>query len=275
MSYRKVFILLAVIFSLGCEDQQFDPSTTNTVVVEGFLYANHPVQSVRISQLIPFISDEEKDYGIDDAQVVIQWNNQDFQLIPSEDSIGLYTYEGEGLEIIDGETYNLRVEYLDKITVATTTVPSSPVGLEISEDTLEIAPIESFEDLRDRGQVNNLEITWSNSTGDSYYIVVDNLEEDPEEINTLDFGGRRPNFNLVTRPTTLDVYNIQPFSLTQYGTYRVIVFHVAQEYVDLYETSEQDSRSLTEPLNNIENGLGIFTSFSSDTVSFEVIKPSE
>ncbi|MBV6642269.1 MAG: DUF4249 family protein [Cyclobacteriaceae bacterium] len=262
--------------NVACEDQQFDPSSSNTVVVEGFLYAHQPVQSIRISELIPFIAEEEKNYGIADAQVVIHWGEEKFLLTPSEDSIGLYYYDGSGLSIIEGETYQLSLEYFGKTTFATTTVPGKPQQLKISEDTLEIEPIESFEDLRDRGIQDNIEVTWSNENGEYFYIIVENVEEDPEEINTLEFNGfGRPNFNLITQPTTLDVHNIQPFSLTQYGRYRVVVFHVAQEYADLYETSEQDSRNLTEPLNNIENGLGIFTSFSSDTVSFVIIKPGE
>jgi hypothetical protein len=44
--------------------------------------------------------------------------------------------------------------------------------------------------------------------------------------------------------------------------------------VNLYETQEQDTRKLNEPYTNIENGLGIFTAFCSDTLYFEAIPAS-
>jgi hypothetical protein len=47
---------------------------------------------------------------------------------------------------------------------------------------------------------------------------------------------------------------------------------VNQEYADLYENRQQDSRNLTEPLSNVNNGLGIFTAFSYDVAYFEVVK---
>jgi len=40
----------------------------------------------------------------------------------------------------------------------------------------------------------------------------------------------------------------------------------------LYETAGTSSISIASPPSNIENGLGIFTGVSSDTVYLEVIK---
>ena len=83
----------------------------------------------------------------------------------------------------------------------------------------------------------------------------------------------RPNFNFLSRPFITDAYVIRVFlSVQQYGTHRVKLFRVNPEYADLYENREQDSRNLTEPLTNVENGLGIFTAFSYDAAYFEVVK---
>ena len=41
---------------------------------------------------------------------------------------------------------------------------------------------------------------------------------------------------------------------------------------DLYESREQDSRDLNEPLTNISNGLGVFSAFNSQTALFEVVE---
>jgi len=49
----------------------------------------------------------------------------------------------------------------------------------------------------------------------------------------------------------------------------VSVYRVNQEYADLYEGRRQDSRDLNEPSTNIENGLGVFSAFNSDSTFFE------
>lgn len=46
---------------------------------------------------------------------------------------------------------------------------------------------------------------------------------------------------------------------------------VNDEYVNLYNSLNQDSRELNEPYTNIQNGLGIFTAFNSDTLYLQVI----
>ncbi|MBC8181278.1 hypothetical protein H8E88_09140 [candidate division KSB1 bacterium] len=47
------------------------------------------------------------------------------------------------------------------------------------------------------------------------------------------------------------------------------VFRVNQEYGDLYQSRNQDSRDLNEPLTNIVNGLGVFSAFNCDSVFFD------
>lgn len=52
----------------------------------------------------------------------------------------------------------------------------------------------------------------------------------------------------------------------------VKIFWVNQEYANLYDNLEQDSRDLNGPPTNIKNGLGIFSAFNSQNVYFEVKK---
>jgi len=58
--------------------------------------------------------------------------------------------------------------------------------------------------------------------------------------------------------------------MTHLGKHRVKVYRVNQEYADLYQSRNQDSRDLNEPLTNIVNGLGVFSAFNSDSVFFEL-----
>lgn len=64
-------------------------------------------------------------------------------------------------------------------------------------------------------------------------------------------------------------------SITHYGLHRVRVYRVNQEYADLYDTRQQDSRDLNEPLTNIVNGLGIFSAFNSNEIYFTAVKGTD
>ena len=79
-------------------------------------------------------------------------------------------------------------------------------------------------------------------------------------------------FRFVSDPTQNDSQIIIGAGLRNYGTHEVRVYHVNQEYADLFENSDQDSRDLNEPPSNIENALGIFTAFASEKVFFEVVE---
>ena len=125
-------------------------------------------------------------------------------------------------------------------------------------------------------QIDPIEVSWDNPEGDYYYVLIENLETNPEYVNDFladleeDLGQR---FRRITEPSITDFHSINPRrEITQYGTHRVIVFRVSPEYAALYQTSGTSSQSLTEPPSNIDNGLGIFTGVSSDTLYFEVKK---
>ncbi|MDN5202409.1 DUF4249 family protein [Fulvivirgaceae bacterium BMA10] len=270
----NIILALSLFALLACDANEFDPNTTDVVIIEAYLYEGEPVTNVKVSQLIPFVAEEDASYAINDAEISIIWNDQHYPLTLSPGDSGYYHYPGTELEVKIGETYRIELEYFGKLVSATTTVPPGPEGLVLSGTQFEVPPIESFFDLRNRN-IENIEIYWDNNDASHHYVLIENIEDNPSPVDVNNILGefRRGNFQLITRPTNLDVYNVRGQTLDQYGTYRVKLFKVNQEYVDLYETSEQDSRSLNEPLSNVENGLGIFTSFSYDAVFFEVIKP--
>ena len=82
----------------------------------------------------------------------------------------------------------------------------------------------------------------------------------------------RGAFRRISRPTRESSYQINFGEIAYWGKYVVKVYRVNQEYADLYENLEQDSRDLNEPPTNIKNGLGIFSAFHSQNVYFNVEK---
>ena len=121
-------------------------------------------------------------------------------------------------------------------------------------------------------QSDPIELNWNNDEGDYYYVYIKNIEENPEYINEmLTTGAFARPFTFITEPSIMDTYNIDTRrDLTQFGTHEIVIFRVNPEYAAMYATADATSTSIVEPPTNIENGLGIFTGVSSDTLYLEV-----
>ena len=275
MKKSIIYILLLSFLFHACTDESEEIPLVNTAVVIGYLYAGETVKHIKVSSLIPFNADSTEDFYINDAEIDIINNGKSYRLTLSEGDSGYYHYPGEDLEILAGETYDFRMNYYGEEITAQSTVPQIPNGLAISTDEIFIEAIYEFFDLRNR-DIGDVNINWENDNGEYYYLLIDNVENDPSPIDVNGIlegflGGR--NFSFITQPTQLDIYRIRGVTLQQYGTHRVKLYKVSKAYADLYESSEQDSRNLNEPINNINNGLGIFTSFNSASIFFEVKVP--
>jgi hypothetical protein len=266
-----VFIIL-IFISIGCEKESEVLTKNEKLVLQAYLFQNEPISGIKLSKSIPFESSDSIFTSIKDAEISIGWNGKSYPL--EADTNGLYQYTKNDLQIISGETYTIKVNYDGKILSSQTKVPEKPTGLTLSSNTMSID-----QDFTPFGggsmDAGDIEISWDNPDNDYFYVVTENIEENPEDIE-LGFpmpGGGRPNFRFLSQPFQTDTYVLRSMmSVQQYGTHKVKVFRVNEEYAYLYENRTQDSRTLTEPYSNIENGLGIFTAFSYAEATLEVIK---
>lgn len=204
-------------------------------------------------------------------------NSVRYDLVPSAGDSGFYHYPNNDLAVNAGDDFHLQILYKDQTIDAETTVPPAPDSVSISSDKLILSsdtsnsgPPWGFPGEGDSTQT--LTVSWKSETGALYYVVVENMESNPDSIET---GGRYPfsgSRRLISSPTDQNRYRIQRFNLSYYGRHRVKVYRVNQEYADLYGSRQQDSRDLNEPLTNIQSGLGVFSAFNSNSVYFEVVK---
>ena len=109
-------------------------------------------------------------------------------------------------------------------------------------------------------------VRWAGTENDLYYTVTRCIEAVPQAIATDTL--RR--FEFVSQPTSQLRYRVQVQNIRYTGAYRIYVYRVNQEYADLYRSRQQDTRTLNEPLTNVRNGLGVFSAFASDSVTFYV-----
>lgn len=275
--YITFIAMLPVLFVSACTDQSPLVPETDLVVMQAYLFAGQSVTEIRLTSQLPLGSNDSLAPAISDASVYLTRNDTRYALEPTPDREGYYHYPGTDLAVNPGDEFLLEVDYYGRVASANTTVPEAPVAVSASPSQLEVT---SFSmggggGWWERGDTSQaaVEVTWSNPDGESFYVTMENTEVDPEAIVDfdIDIPFSRPQ-RFVSIPVNNSEYRITRGSVTHFGRHVVRVYHVNREYVDLYLSRNQDTRELNEPLTNVDNGLGIFTAFNSDSTVIEVVE---
>jgi hypothetical protein len=268
---RPTALLLFSIALPACEsDLEFIAPVPDVFVVQAFLFVGEPVTDVTVTGVLPIDADStEVAPVISDAAITLVRDGVRFELSATSGEPGYYSYPGNDLLIGIGDIFQLEAVVDGKMATAETVVPLPPVALALSADTL-VAPTPGG---RGRGRASALQtgITakWSNSDRRLHFVVIDNIELNPEILPTTEIFSRFAA-RIVTQPTAADSSVVRILTLTHFGRHRLKLYRVNDEYADLYEGLEQDSRDLNEPPSNIHGALGVFSAFSADSAFFRV-----
>lgn len=270
----SVFFALLIFFFSSCtkvEELNFE----NNFVIEAFIFGNEPIDNIKLKTTYPLDATEDISDPINDATVQLLKNGNVYELQPSGNE-GLYHYAGNDLSVNSGDIFHLEVNYKNRVATAHTTIPTPPTNVAINLETVSIPRVglnpSEIQSLRAVLQGLFINVTWDNPNEAWYYVVVENIEQDDDPIFPPEIEGVLQNFRFVSDPTQSNSQIVIGAGLKHYGTHKVTVYHVNQEYADLFENRTQDSRDLNEPPSNIENALGIFTGFASQSVFFEVVE---
>ncbi len=266
-----IFIFTILLLAAACEQETITSLETNTAVVDAYLYAGQPVDSIQITQSFSYARPEEGLITLDDLVVNLFDGEKNYTLTNSGNGF----YRSEDLIIEAGRSYSLDFQFNGETVSAETFIPSVR-NAEISNDRIDMEKVSAgFGANPSFFSLEPIEVSWNNPERDHYYVVVENIEDDPEYVNEIfaDPDNPRRRFQIITEPEVTDFYTVDPRrEITQFGTHQVIIFRVNPEYAALYQLSGSSSVSITQPPSNINNGLGIFTGVSSDTLYFEVNK---
>jgi len=269
MKLSKILCLLInALLIVSCSQESIEQTETKTTIVESYLSAGSHIDSLRVTQSYSYGQLEEEIITLDDLKVTISDDNAQIDLVP----MGSGFYQNTNHIIKAGTNYQLEIERDDEIISAETYVPESNAA-SISKSQVELTKIEAG--VFPSGGIvipEPVEVSWNNDDGDYYYVLIKNIETDPEYVNDniAQFEGQ---LRFITEPQISNIYVIRAQrDLMQFGTYQIIVFRVNPEYAALYESTGGSTLSLEEPPTNIVNGLGIFTGVSSDTLYLEVTK---
>jgi len=266
---RNIFLLYVIFIFFGCEENISTETNKDLIVVQGFVYANQPVKDIFLSEVLPLGTEDTLAPPINNAEVIIKKDENSYSLIQDDNREGFYYYPGNDLIISSGDDVFLEVNVNDHKITAQTTVPSKPTNLKLNSEILPIPEFTPGSGNRPPDLDYSIKLNWNNFDNSYYYVTINNIERNPTpiDLNTGKFASR-----FVSEPSVSSEYRVSFGLITHLGEHRLILYKVNQEYVDLYESRDQDSRALNEPLTNIENGLGVFSAFASDTVYFNAAK---
>jgi len=279
---NKLFFsaLFSIIFlTLSCEDDLLPVPEADLIVVRGYLYAGQPVTDVIIASTLALDDESETAIPIDSAVVVLKRGAEKFVLSPvhsydtteTDTTFSItYTYPDSDLVVAEGDTFILDINYGEQHLTSEAIVPAKPDSFSSNIDTMYVP---SFDRNRDYirwifADSNIIRLNWDNPDDHFHYLLMDNVEEDPEPLEkTLPPRWRR----FISEPFIDTSYAMLASTITHFGRHDIVLFHVQTNYVLLYQSSGQNSRDLNEPYNNIDGGLGMFTAFNSDTVSIVLL----
>ena len=264
-----IMTLAALILFGGCIEESPLISDKELIVVWAFLYAGEPVTDIRLTSTVP-LADTSEASPINDAQITLIKDGQRYECEPSPGDSGYYHYEGTDLTIDTGDEFTIEIVRGEQFVTAKTSVPEKPISVALSSSVMEVPDFSNRESMWEWRNSENRDITisWENTDGSWYYVTMENIEDNPVAISSWIHERLR---RFIFPPINDDTYRIGLPLITHLGLHRVNVYRVNQEYVDLYESREQDSRDLNEPLTNIEGGLGVFAAFNSDGDTLNVV----
>lgn len=255
---------------MACEDDaELIVADIDEIVVEAYLFAGQPADSIKISRVIPFNAESEL-AGITTLNPVI--TDSDGNDYPLAFQGNEFYYSNPDLTVEEGETYTLSLPYNGKDITATTFVPSAAEQLTLSATSIGRTRIDDPTDLQNQTMPDPFEASWAGVNGAYYFVEVTNIESDPDIINELFADSDRPPLpRIQTEPTTDQIYRLDAQrDINYFGRHEIIVYTVNPEYVLLYEEPGDGLGGLTENRTNVANGFGVFTGIASVRDTFTV-----
>ncbi|GEM_PF-5739200 len=265
---KTVLFIIICISGLQC-DKPLDPidAFTPELIVEGYLTAGKSFQSISLKQSIS--GDDLFDYlyyrddphkWISGAQITIATDSWEVNLVEDSEQAGIYRpSEQDRFVVTSNTTYSLEVQYQEEQLSASTTVPGA----------IHINIISPFNGTNiDSGDTVILGID-SAEKGFGYAVTIDERDEYNNSWQLI-----QHNYFSEGYFFTLEERIVIPNNYFRYygAVYVIKVYNLDRNLFDLYVTQSRSSWDPEPVAMYIDGGLGIFGSYSADSVFITVTK---
>lgn len=256
LKYQILIFIVALISACRglSEFDEIDYPGDMQIVVECVLVPGEK-PAIRLSELSDFYDTIQK--PVSDASVSIYDNEKKYSLDIINENLGEYAYNGVGLEIFAGETYNLEVEYHGNILYAETIIPYPPENIK-----LDLVTDEYTDSLLDYTFYNYLELSWDSLDYNYYYIAIECDSLNPFADNYCNY------FFNDTYPVQYSHQFFDATGLIPENTYKLNIYSMTEDYAQYYYGYELVGSDFGYS-GNIENAYGIFTGISLESITFQ------
>lgn len=261
----KLLPFLLLISACNKEATDF----TDTPVIESYLSPGNYF-SVAISRQTPFSSNVPfSSDSINTLSITLVYNGVPHTLIP----LGSGRYGDSSIVIAENDSFDLSFSFNAKTVHAATSVPSKPIDFTKSDSVMYIPPTggNTVGQPTSTVDITPINLVWNNTDGSYYLLLVTMIDPNPLPIDTS--GEIRAPKSFRKPPTISNSEALRSGDFQYYGLYQVVLYHVHTDYAALYAQTSNSSLNLTNPSTNVENGYGIFTGMSSDTLYMRVARP--
>jgi len=251
--YIIPLLLFVIAFCASCSKSSTDADISAEPVVIGYLNAGRPI-SVKVYEQKALADTATYGAAIGGLKLTITDGSKTVAL--TESATGTYT-SADSTFLVAGKTYTLNFTYNSLPVSASTVMPTKPTGYTSTATTLQLPRATTL------NSTIALIFNWNNPDSLYHVLVFKNDETSPYNVHLQNNSPVNFTFN-ANKNAAYDVYYR---SLNYLGVYRVILYRVNKEYIDLLNnTTSTTSKNLTNPPTNVNGGLGIFTAMQSDTI---------
>ena len=272
---------LSVMLLVGCQSNA-PVAYVPQVVVQGYLYANHPIDSIIVSQSQPVnVYYNVDSVGISGAQVSIMVDGTTYPLAERAQHHGSYYLPDTTFLVHSGKTYFLKIVANGTTVTAQTTVPDSIKITKPLPDTIQY-PMDTVNVLNYPSPT----LTWTGVNPVSYAASLTCLDtlwyDSVAQIHNRrvwhlgEGSGGGTQYNDITRWFFLIPVSSVPVpwtGLKWYGRQKVTVYALDQNFNDWLKQAFISGNNFQESLNHINGGIGVFGSAGIDTTTTFVKMP--
>lgn len=239
-----IALLLAVGAALASCEQTVDATFSPQLVIEGYLYANEPLDSIVVRRTIEITQGDSIAY-VEGARVVLSSPEKEYELIERTNEPGRY-FPQEPFTPQPGVTYKLRVEAMGQVATSETTIPDA-IRLDsakIDKQPLSITGIDTvdYPGSRDELSKPGVRLWWTKSASAKGYAL-----------------------EAVTFDTTAEIIDLSPDDdnlpdSTSMGRYRFFILSQSEQIVwrQFRRYGENTVRALALDRNLQDFALGLF-----------------
>ena len=266
MNYKHFIALCTLAFAMISCQEQIRTDLEQKILVESFIRFGSDSNTLEIRLFTPLSQSNESPFKTPQSTQIINVS-KNVELFPEFISEGIFKISSEQLKLGEEDILELRINYEGQTIYSRTKVPSRTSDMRLSDDELKINYVVDAVPIR-------INLVWTSNIEENYYLIqIDTASRDPLMIDP-DRIGTDPNspyldIAKIGVPISSNQVEISYPAVKYFGRHRLILYHISQEYYDLYNNPVQGSYNKLN--QSVINGLGIFTAMNSDTIYFKVI----